>query len=98
MRGAAGGWNEERNKWLLVVGLAAIALKYFEVGFVAGLDWWIVLLPFPAAALWWAFADWSGYTARRAMERDDARREDRLERQRDALGLSTRRGGSRRKP
>ncbi|SIP96750.1 TIGR04438 family Trp-rich protein [Pseudacidovorax sp. RU35E] len=84
--------------WLLVVGLLAIALKYFEVGLFAGLAWWIVLLPFPAAMLWWAFADWSGYTARRAMERDDARRQDRVDRQRDALGLGTRRGSARRKP
>lgn len=85
--------------WLLIVGLVAIALKYFEVGFFAGLAWWIVLLPFPAAMLWWTFADWSGYTARRAMERDDARKQARIDRQRDALGLTTRaRGAARRKP
>ncbi|MBP6898246.1 MAG: TIGR04438 family Trp-rich protein [Gammaproteobacteria bacterium] len=85
--------------WLLVVGLVAIGLKYFAVGFFAGLAWWIVLLPFPAAMLWWAFADWSGYTARRAMERDDARKQARIDRQRDVLGLTTRaRSAARRKP
>ena len=43
---------------------------------------------------WWAWADWSGYTKRRAMEKMDKRRTDRIERQRDALGLGTRRGGT----
>src|SRR5574337_929257 len=54
----------------------------------------LVLTPFALAVAWWAWADWSGYTKRRAMEKMDKRRTDRIERQRDALGQGTRRGGT----
>ncbi|CAM5783380.1 TIGR04438 family Trp-rich protein [Ottowia pentelensis] len=45
-----------------------------------------MLAPFAGAALWWAWADWSGYTKRKAMERDDQRKLDRINRHREALG------------
>ena len=43
--------------------------------------------PFVLAAVWWTFADSSGLTKRRAMRRDDERKQDRRDRNIDALGL-----------
>lgn len=82
----------------LIVGVAGILLKYFEIGFVADLSWWIVLMPFAFTLAWWAWADSSGYTSRRAMERDERRRQDRIDRQRSQLGMLTSRsrGGKKR--
>lgn len=72
--------------YLLGLGLVFLVMKYLEIGPVAAWDWWIVLAPFGMAMLWWAWADTSGYTKRKAMEREDARRKDRIERNRAALG------------
>ena len=83
--------------WFLLLGLIAVALKYFEIGFVAQWDWWIVLIPFALAAAWWAWADWSGYTKRKVVERENARRQDRIDRQRSNLGLLTSRSNRRRR-
>ena len=83
--------------WFLLLGLLAVALKYFEIGFVAQWDWWIVLIPFALAAAWWAWADWSGYTKRKVVERENARRRDRIDRQRSNLGLLTSRSNRRRR-
>jgi len=43
--------------------------------------------PFIVAALWWTFADESGLTKRRAMQRDAERKTDRRDRNIDAMGL-----------
>ena len=75
--------------YFLGLGLVLLALKYLELGPVAGWDWWVVLLPFGLAMAWWAWADSSGYTKRKAMQRDNARREDRIERNKTAIGTST---------
>ena len=75
--------------YFLGLGLILLALKYLELGPVAGWDWWVVLLPFGLAMAWWAWADSSGYTKRKAMQRDNARREDRIERNKTAIGTST---------
>jgi small Trp-rich protein len=84
----------EALMYLLGLGIVLLLLKFFDVGPVAGWSWLLVLAPFPLAVAWWAWADWSGYTKRKAMEKMDLRRTDRIDRQRDALGLGTRRGGT----
>lgn len=73
--------------WFLALGLLSIGLKYFEVGMVAGLSWWIVLSPFAMALAWWAWADSSGYTKRRIMEREEQRKQDRINRQKTNMGV-----------
>ena len=74
--------------YLLGLGLVFLVLKYLEWGMVAAWDWWLVLSPFALAVLWWAWADWSGYTKKKVMEKEDARRRLRIDRSREALGLS----------
>ena len=69
------------------LGLVLMVLKFMEIGPVAVWDWWIVLSPWAMAVAWWAWADSTGYTKRKEMEREDARRDARIERSREAMGM-----------
>ena len=76
--------------YLLGLGLILLAMKYLEIGPPAAWPWWGVLSPFALAALWWAWADYSGYTKRKAVERENARKQARIDKQRENIGLGTR--------
>ena len=67
--------------YFLGLGLILMAMKYLEYGPVAAWSWWIVLAPF-------GLADSSGYTKRKAMERENARRDARIERNKTAIGTN----------
>lgn len=71
----------------LGVGIILLAMKYMEIGAVAEWSWWIVLSPFALAVAWWTWADWSGYTKKKAMERENERKQARIDKSREALGL-----------
>ena len=71
--------------YFLGLGLLLVVLKLLEFGAVAEWSWWIVLTPFALAAAWWQWADWSGYTKRKEMEKMDDIKSKRLLAQRDAL-------------
>ena len=71
----------------LGIGVLLLALKSLEIGPVAVWDWWIIFVPFGLAVAWWSWADATGYTKRKAMEAEDARRKERIERNRDAMGM-----------
>ncbi|MFC6283933.1 MULTISPECIES: TIGR04438 family Trp-rich protein [Polaromonas] len=73
--------------YFLLIGVAALLLKYMEIGPVATLSWWIVLSPFALAVAWWAWADKSGYTKRREIDKMAKRKQHRIDRQRDAMGM-----------
>ena len=75
--------------WFLGLGLLALALKYFEIGMVATWSWWIVLSPFAMAVAWWAWADSSGYTKRKIVERENRRKQERIDRQKNNMGMKT---------
>jgi small Trp-rich protein len=77
--------------YLLLIGIVFLLLKYLEIGPVATWSWWIVLLPFGLAVAWWAWADATGYTRRKAMEREDKRRQDRIDKHRTAMGTERKR-------
>ncbi len=72
--------------YFLGLGVILLAMKYLEIGPVAAWDWWVVLAPFGLAVAWWAWADASGYTKRKAMERENERRQDRIDRNKTAIG------------
>ena len=74
--------------YLLLIGIAALLMKYLEFGPVASWSWWVVLSPFAMAVAWWAWADRSGYTKRVEMDTMEKRKADRIERQRDAMGMA----------
>ncbi len=77
--------------YFLGVGVILLLLKYLEIGAVAAWSWYIVLAPFGLAAIWWAWADWSGYTKKKAMEKMDKKKADRLAKARENLGLGPKR-------
>ena len=74
--------------YFLLLGIVGLVLKYMEIGRVATLDWWIVLSPFALAVVWWAWADWSGYSKRKEVEKMDDRKQKRIDKQRVAMGLA----------
>ncbi|MEF9964564.1 MAG: TIGR04438 family Trp-rich protein [Comamonas sp.] len=77
--------------YFLILGIILLLLKYLEIGPVTSWSWTLVLAPFGLAVLWWAWADWSGYTKRKAMEQEDRKKAQRLQKARDAMGQSPRR-------
>lgn len=77
--------------WFLSIGIVFLILKTQELTVVATWPWWVILAPFGLAAAWWTYADASGYTKRKAMEREDARAQARIDRQREATGTGRKR-------
>lgn len=76
--------------YLLVFGIALSLLKYFEIGPVAHWAWWWVLSPYALAVAWWSWADATGYTKRKAVEKVELRKKERLNKQKENLGLGPR--------
>ncbi|HMO48910.1 MAG TPA: TIGR04438 family Trp-rich protein [Rubrivivax sp.] len=76
----------------LILGILLFAMKLAEFGPVAAWSWWLVLSPFGLALAWWIFADSSGLTQRRAMDKMERIKAERRNRNVEALGLSPRRG------
>jgi small Trp-rich protein len=74
--------------WFIVVGVLLLLMKVAEVGPGADLSWWWVLAPFGLAVIWWEFADKTGYTQRKAMDRLDERQKARREEAMNKIGTS----------
>jgi small Trp-rich protein len=72
--------------YFLFLGIALGLMKFLGVGFMLTVSWWVVGAPFICAVVWWTWADRSGFTARKAMERDQARKQARIEKQRRNIG------------
>jgi len=69
------------------LGVLLLIMKYLDVDPVVSWSWWVILSPFGIAMAWWAWADSSGWTKKKAMQKDDKRREDRIAKNREALGM-----------
>lgn len=83
--------DKGHGMWFLVAGVVLLVMKWQAIGPVAVWPWWGVLLPFALALAWWAWADSSGYTKRKAMQKEDERKAVRIARQKEALGMAPRR-------
>lgn len=67
--------------WLLFVGLILLVSKLLDVGPLAGLSWWWVLLPFVVAALWWElFERRLGLDKKKAFDELEQAKKDRIAR------------------
>lgn len=77
--------------YLLVAGLILLGLKFFEMGLFADISWWWVALPFGLTALWWTWADWSGYTKRKKVEEENKRIQQRIQKHKDKLATKVKR-------
>lgn len=71
--------------YFLGLGILFLVLKLLDLTMVAQWSWWYILAPFGLAVVWWAWADTSGYTKRKEMEKMEKIKKDRLQQQRDAL-------------
>ena len=76
--------------YLLGLGILLALLMYHEIGPVAQWSWWVVLVPFGLTLLWWGWADSTGYTKRKAMEKVEKRKQDRVNKQKEAMGMRPR--------
>lgn len=74
------------SMFFLAIGVLAVLLKSLGVEPVASSSWFLVLLPFVLAVIWWAWADGTGYTQRKAMQRMDEKKAARREKAMEALG------------
>lgn len=83
--------------YFLGLGLILLAMKCLEISPVAAWSWWLVMAPFALAVAWWAWADGSGYTKRKAMEREDARRKARVDKNKEAIGTLQSKGKGKRR-
>jgi len=72
---------------MVILGVLLLAMKLGELGPVGHWSWWAVLLPFGLAVLWWSWADSSGWTKRREMNKMDDRVRQRRDKNLEALGL-----------
>ena len=61
----------------VIVGVLFIVMKVAEFGPVAEWSWWLVLSPFPLAAVWWGYADASGLTKKREIDKMEERKAER---------------------
>ena len=76
--------------YFLIAGCLLLIMKYMEIGPPAQWSWYVILSPFGLAVIWWWWADFSGYTKKKQMEKEDARRKARVDNSREALGLGPR--------
>ena len=76
--------------YLLGIGILMLLLWYLEIGPVAAWPWYVVFAPFGLAVLWWWFADWSGYTKKKAVERENIKKKARIDKSREAMGVQKR--------
>ena len=91
MTAVAGGVGRFETMYFLLLGVLLVALKLAEFGPVGLWSWWGVLAPFACAAAWWAWADASGYSKRRAMDAMKEKQAERRRRNLEALGTDPKR-------
>lgn len=73
--------------WLVLIAVILIVLKLADVAPAAAWSWWAVLSPLAGAVLWWAYADASGFTKRREMDKLEAKKIERRRKSLEALGI-----------
>ncbi len=71
----------------VIVGVLFIVMKVAEFGPVAEWSWWLVLAPFPLAAVWWGYADASGLTKKREIDKMEERKAERRRKNIVNLGM-----------
>lgn len=74
----------------LLTGIVLLVLWYAEIGPVATWPWYVVFAPFGLAVIWWWWADATGYTKKKVVEKENARKKARIEKSREAMGMAPR--------
>jgi small Trp-rich protein len=80
----------------VVLGVILLAMWLAGMGPVGAWPWWAVFWPFAVAVLWWWFADTSGWTKRREVNKMEEKKRQRRIDALDKLGMDAkgRRGRS----
>jgi small Trp-rich protein len=73
--------------WFVGIGVLLVVLKLADFGPPAAWSWWVVVSPFFAAVAWWAYADSTGLTKRREMNKLEDRKLERRRKSLEALGI-----------
>ncbi len=79
--------------FFVLIGVVLVICNLMDWGPMGQWNWeffgdlWKFVLPFGLAVVWWIWSDASGWTKRKAMQRDDERKRDRQDRNIDAMGL-----------
>jgi small Trp-rich protein len=76
--------------WFVVLGVALIAMKLAEFGPAAAWSWWWILSPFAGAVLWWAWADKTGLTKKREIDKMEDKKAERRKKNLVNLGMDER--------
>ncbi|MBF6630212.1 MAG: TIGR04438 family Trp-rich protein [Comamonas sp.] len=83
--------------WLLTAAALLALLKLLaqvglvDVGGISALSWWWAVGAFALTAGWFAYADYSGLSSRKAMQEMERIKNQRLEKQRELLGTKRKR-------
>ena len=75
--------------YFLLLGIFLLLMKSLAFAPVVSWSWWLVLLPFLLAVLWWAWADWSGYTKRSVVKKIELRKQKRNHKLSQSLGMGS---------
>jgi small Trp-rich protein len=82
--------------FFVIVGTLMILTNLAGIGPFADWNWnisgdlWKFCVPFGLAAIWWAWADSSGYNKRKEVEKMDAKKTARRAQNMEALGMDAR--------
>lgn len=74
--------------WFVVIGVLLGAMKLAEFGPAAAWPWWAVLSPFGLAFVWWIWADSTGLTKKREIDKMQEKKEARRRKNMEALGIT----------
>ena len=67
--------------WLVWFALVFLLLRWFEIGPVATVSWWWVVLPFALAFVWFEFIEKNlGLEKKKAMDEMEAQKKARIKR------------------
>jgi small Trp-rich protein len=87
--------------WFVVIGVLLVGMNLGGVWFPGewtwSKDWWKMLWPFAAAAVWWIWSDSMGLTKKREMDKMEARKAERRRKNLENLGLYDPRNKSQKK-
>ena len=76
--------------YFLLIGIVMLIMWYGEIGPVASWSWYVVFAPFGLAVVWWWWADMTGYSKRKAVQRENEKKQARIDKSRAAMGIAKR--------
>lgn len=76
--------------YFLLIGIVMLIMWYAGMDPVAAWAWYVVFAPFGLAVVWWWWADMTGYSKRKAVRRENDKKQARIDKGREAMGIAKR--------